>query len=323
MGKQTERKATLSWDMAPFAAAEDRILDAASLAAQSFPLAHLLWCKLQQSAQQLDDGGRFEISRGRLAKLGETDLVAIDALMSAFAEVGLIVDGKLATFVERGLSRDQRYRGNKPPKEETAPLGCAAEPQPAIADAATRARRGDASARRGRDAEAPPRDAGASRFRAESSESSSIDDEERIEVPPPSSSSDVSPARETTTTDEGILEVVSKIDQAKIPPGAIRKGLPILRKCHSEGCDLHLDIAPALAEIAAHLARPLRSISADWVSREIRAHRDKRLAGSSAPRASPTGSDGRFASDLRPNSPHGGAVNWEIELVRMRAEGRA
>jgi hypothetical protein len=283
--------------MAPFAAAEDRILDAAAAARQSFPLAHLLWCKLQQSAQQINDGGRFEISLGRLARLGDADIEAINALLAAFADVGLVVDGRLATFVERGLTRDQIAYEKKKAAEALAREQNLARSQESqnlplngsTADAAHvgRDRAADARTVRGKGALVRAQCAENSPSHAESdtesSESSPLGVTDRIDISPSSSSESVHPREAPTTTGKEIFEVISKVDPANISGRVARAFVPVALQLIAEGVSFAEDIVPEVREIAAHTANPRMTLGDRDTINQIRRRFQTRISGAPPP----------------------------------------
>ena len=308
----SERQKAQFWFKAPLAEAEPKLRKAALRTKEPLSRVTWVWLQVQRSAQELDSGGGFEVDRAELALLDRVDEETIDRVLLAFEapDVALIVDGRCATFKEKQLSRDQRHRANKPRKGRTAPADETSD------------------ARDAQDADSDPpatREApSASRSGIESSESSSSDDGRIIEIPP-SGVVVESPTREmTTTTGAEILNAFSEVDQARIPPDVLRKGLPTIQAWLADRCDLRLVVAPTLADIAAHLSAPLRGLRVPWVAREILAHRDRRLALASAPRASPATTDPRnFATDLQPNSARGGVKDYEAELLKMKAQGYA
>jgi hypothetical protein len=85
--------------VAPIEEARARLLLAAAMTDQTFMLAAFVWLRIQQSAQETADDGKFEVDRGEMVNLSGAKLATIDAMLTAFREIGLIVDDRCATFM--------------------------------------------------------------------------------------------------------------------------------------------------------------------------------------------------------------------------------
>jgi hypothetical protein len=273
-----EARCARNWDMIPAEEVEDLIIDAAALAGQPFAVAHLVFCKHQASAQRLKDSGRVEVSRGRLAILCGVDVAAIDSILSAFATVGLVVDGRLATYIKR------KPRKNGHDYKNGARAAGARAADAGAADAKIPETNARAYAGRTPDTEKPAPDVRpASQIRAESSESSPNGDGEGRDIP--SSSVILSPARDGVTmmTDEELVNLVSSVNPARLTRRVASKGLPVVRKWLADGFELTLDVLPEIGRIVADLKGPLGSLSADFVTEAIRARHETRLSGAIGP----------------------------------------
>jgi len=278
------------WVKVPFEAVKERLLQVHLDTGETYGTVAVAWLETQASAQTLKDGGRFEVSRVRLAHDTGTKPAAIDAIFAAFVELGLIVDNKCATFIPDEKTRDQKYHGKKkaapaskappaPPREADAPLPTGIEDRPALdvqgPDIAESATRIDPSASR--------IDPSASRMRTESSESTSSTSELRKISRASSSSSSGEAAGATTTTGEEIFSKIVEATDGKIAGLTIRRGLGSIRKLIDEGCDLDLDILPELAEIATFSTSPLRNLAAPFIADQVRTRHGRRIAGLGEP----------------------------------------
>jgi hypothetical protein len=294
-----------AWQMAPFDAAKSRLISVRNRTKLGFLLPHFVWCEMQKSAQQFDDGGRFQVDRAVLAFMSDADETEIDAILAAFVDVGLIVDGRCATFIPRKISRDKAYYAAKKLRDEK--LRNADPAHPDLLEAP------DAAPDDGPRV-ASQNGAVASQIRAESSESIERLD---LEIPPQSSVVVVAAASAgaTTTTREEMFTAIRETGGGRIADKVIRRGLPRVEEWIKAGYDFHLDILPELAEIAGNSAKPLMTLEASFIPPQLTERRANRRLTSGVvtdglhnPRAPPAG--------------RAGGRDWDAEALReIRANG--
>lgn len=300
----------MPWVKVPLAAAEQQLKRAAIRCNEPLSRVTLVWLKIQESAQQLNADGEFELDRVELAFGERVDEDKIDAIVREFESeaVALIVDGRCATFVPMEPSRDQRHRlrakehgagdkgtaGDAASETENAAQVPGQNPDlhAAKADGAVIIENREAASREG--ASASREVVSASRFGAESSES-----RERKESKIPSGSVVCERLHDATTMiRERLISEIVKVANGRIAENVIRAGVPIVEKWAENGFDLERDILPEIAEIAAKSTKPLISFSAAFIPIQIAARRAQRLA-EQQPRAGPATATPRKSGNLR------------------------
>ncbi len=85
-----------------------------------------VWLEIHRSAQDPEEGGKFEFDGGLFAFDERVEQETIDAIVKVFEspEVALIVDGRSATFIPPEPSRDAKY--NKTRRHRTNLAGAVA-----------------------------------------------------------------------------------------------------------------------------------------------------------------------------------------------------
>ena len=320
----------MPWVKVPLAAAEQQLKRAAIRCDESLSRVTLVWLKIQESAQQLNSDGQFELDRVELAfneRVGEDK---IDAIVREFESeaVGLIVHGRCATFVPMEPSRDQRHRlrakahgarGEETPGGTTADAGSGATISGQNPDSDDL---GDGGAATIENREAASREAAsasrevvsASRKRTESSDST-----ERIESRIPSGSVVCERLHDATTTIRGrLVSELLKAANGRIAEKVVRAGVPFVENWTEQGFDLERDILPEIAEIAAKSTKPLMSFSAAFVLRQIAMRQARRLADLRAVNGEPFALEPLAEVPFSRAPPPGRSfgADWELQAMR-------